>query len=65
MSQPHNISGYTVEQAAKIVGVSTSRVRQLLPEIDHQTIGRLAIISEKGITQLKNRKTKPGPSGKE
>jgi len=55
---------YTVSEAAVKVGVSTSRIRQLVlaNEIDHRYFGRTIVITEDGIKQAKARKTKPGPA---
>jgi excisionase family DNA binding protein len=54
---------YTVKEAASILGVSSSRIRQLVlaKQIDHRYFGNMLVISEKGITQASQRKTKPGP----
>ncbi len=54
---------YTVSEAALKVGVSNSRIRQLVlaNEIDHRYFGRTIVITEDGINQAKGRKTKPGP----
>lgn len=55
---------YTSRQAAEIVGVSDSRIRQLAlaNEIEHRYFGRALVITENGIKQAKARKQKPGPS---
>lgn len=55
---------YTVIDAAKLVGVSDSRIRQLAlaGEIEHRYFGRALVITENGIKQAKARKTKPGPA---
>lgn len=55
---------WTAKDAAKEVGVSYSRIRQLTiaGEIDHYYFGRTLVITEKGIKDAKNRKKKPGPS---
>jgi len=63
VKQNHNIGGYTTEQAANIVGVTPSRIRQLATgddAIDHEKVlGRL-IITETGIKQAKSRNKKIG-----
>ena len=58
---------YTVHEAAEKLGLSDSRIRQMVlaDEIDHRYFGRVIVISEKGIEQAKARNTKPGPSSKE
>jgi excisionase family DNA binding protein len=55
---------YTVNEAAFIVGVSESRIRQLVlsGEINHRYFGRAIVITEKGIKQARARNTKPGPA---
>jgi hypothetical protein len=54
---------YTVQEAANKVGVSSSRIRQMVlaSEIDHRYFGRVIVITEIGINQAKARNTKPGP----
>jgi hypothetical protein len=54
---------YTVNEAAFLVGVSESRIRQLVlsDEIDHRYFGRAIVITEKGLKQAQARNTKPGP----
>jgi excisionase family DNA binding protein len=58
---------FTVEEAAEEVGVSGSRIRQMVlaNEIDHRYFGRAIVISEKGIKQAKGRNKRPGPAKKE
>jgi excisionase family DNA binding protein len=48
---------FTTKQAAKIIGVTDSRIRQMVlaGEIDHHYFGRVLVITEKGINQAKNR----------
>jgi excisionase family DNA binding protein len=48
---------FTTKQAAEIVGVTDSRIRQMVlaGEIDHRYFGRVLVITEKGINQAKNR----------
>lgn len=48
---------FTTKQAAEILGLSDSRIRQLVlaDEIDHRYFGRVLVITEKGIDQAKNR----------
>jgi len=55
---------YTCMEAAELVGVSDSRIRQLAlaGEIDHSYFGKSLVITELGITQAQQRKTKPGPA---
>lgn len=55
---------FTAKEAAAIVGVSYSRIRQMAAsnEIDYYRFGNLLVITEKGIQQAKDRKTKPGPA---
>jgi excisionase family DNA binding protein len=56
--------GYTTKQASEILGVSQSRIRQLVlaNEIDHLYFGRVLVITEKGLKEARKRKTKPGPA---
>jgi excisionase family DNA binding protein len=56
---------FTAKEAAEIIGVSYSRIRQMAAagEIDHHRFGNLLVITPKGIEQAKARKTKPGPAG--
>lgn len=53
---------YTVKEAAEVVGVSGSRIRQLAlaGQIEHQYFGKMVMITKKGITQAKARNTKLG-----
>jgi hypothetical protein len=55
---------WTAKDAAKEVGVSYSRIRQLAlaDEIDHYYFGRTLVITEQGINDAKNRKKTPGPA---
>lgn len=48
---------FTTKQAAEILGLSDSRIRQLVlaGEIDHRYFGRVLVITEKGIQQAKIR----------
>lgn len=48
---------FTTKQAAQIVGVTDSRIRQMVlaGEIDHRYFGRVLVITEKGVSQAKNR----------
>ena len=48
---------FTTKQAAEIIGVTDSRIRQMVlaGEIDHRYFGRVLVITEKGINQAKNR----------
>ena len=48
---------FTTKQAAKVLGLSDSRIRQMViaGEIDHRYFGRMLVITEKGIKQAKNR----------
>ena len=57
---------YTVQEAAEQIGVSSSRIRQMVlaGEIDHRYFGRVIVITDTGINQAKSRNTKPGPTGK-
>ena len=57
---------FTVKEAAKEVGVSDSRIRQLVManEIEHTYFGNMLVITEKGVEQAKSRKTKPGPASR-
>lgn len=54
---------YTSQEAAVLVGVSDSRIRQLAlaGEIDHYYFGRSLVITVLGINQAKARKRVPGP----
>lgn len=54
---------YTVKEAAEVVGVSDSRIRQLVlaDEIEHKYFGKMLVITQKGIEQANSRKRKPGP----
>lgn len=51
------ITEFTTKEAAKLVGVSDSRIRQMVlaGEIDHRYFGRVLVITQKGITQAINR----------
>lgn len=53
---------YTVKEAAELVGVSGSRIRQLAlaGQIEHQYFGKMVMITRKGIKQAKGRNTKLG-----
>jgi excisionase family DNA binding protein len=55
---------YTVKEAAEIVGVSDSRIRQLAlaDEVEHKRFGKMLVITEKGIQQAKSRKKTKGPA---
>lgn len=48
---------FTTKEAAEIVGVTDSRIRQMVlaGEIDHRYFGRVLVITEKGIDQAINR----------
>ena len=48
---------FTTKEAAEIVGVSDSRIRQMVlaGEIDHRYFGRVLVITKKGINQAINR----------
>lgn len=48
---------YTTKEAAELVGVSDSRIRQMVlaGEIDHHYFGRALVITQKGINQAKSR----------
>lgn len=48
---------FTTKEAAKIVGVSDSRIRQMVlaGEIDYFYFGRMLVITQKGINQAINR----------
>ena len=54
---------YTTDEAAKLVGVSATRIRQLARDgsIESRKFGRSLVITENGIMQAKARNTKPGP----
>lgn len=56
--------GYTTKQAGELLGVSQSRIRQMVMarEIDFEYFGRSLVITEKGIEEARKRKTKPGPA---
>lgn len=58
---------YTTKQAAKLLGISDSRIRQLAlaGEIDHEYFGKAVLITEKGITQGLARNSKAGRPKKE
>jgi excisionase family DNA binding protein len=60
MSKPKQ---YTSQEAAFLLGISDSRIRQLAlaGEIDHYYFGRSLVITDKGIKQAQTRKTKRGP----
>ena len=59
-----NNKGYTTKEAGKILGISQSRIRQLVlaDEIDYDYFGRSLVITEKGLKEAKKRNTKPGPA---
>lgn len=48
---------FTTKEAAELVGVSDSRIRQMViaGEIDHSYFGRVLVITQKGINQAKSR----------
>lgn len=48
---------FTTKQAAKLVGVSDSRIRQMVlaGEIEHTYFGRVLVITQKGVNQAKSR----------
>ncbi len=54
---------YTAKEAANIVGISYSRMRQLANrgEIDHRKFGNVTVITELGLEQAKSRKKTAGP----
>lgn len=59
----HNITGWGVERAANIVGVSRGRIGQLCRgenPIDHQWVGQTLVITAKGIKQAQERNKKVG-----
>ncbi len=51
---------FTTKEAAEILEVSDSRVRQMVlaGEIDHRYFGRVLVITQKGIEQAKGRHDK-------
>ena len=53
-------SEFTTKEAAAKLGVSDSRIRQMVlaGEIDHRYFGRVLVITEKGILQARNRPDK-------
>jgi hypothetical protein len=55
---------FTSQEAALLVGVSDSRIRQLAlaGEIEHRYFGRSLVITTNGIKQAKARKKTPGPA---
>ena len=55
---------FTTREAAQIVGVSDSRIRQLAlaGEIEYRHFGKSLVITRIGIEQAQKRKTKRGPS---
>jgi len=54
---------FTSREAALMVGVSDSRIRQLAlaGEIEHRYFGRSLVITAAGIKQARARKKTPGP----
>lgn len=55
---------FTTKEAAEILGVTDSRVRQMVlaGDIEHRYFGRVLVITEAGIEQAKeraDRRTKP------
>jgi excisionase family DNA binding protein len=51
---------FTTKEAAEILGISDSRVRQMVlaGEIDHRYFGRVLVITQKGINQARIRQDK-------
>ncbi len=51
---------FTTKEAAKILGVSDSRVRQMVlaGDIEHRYFGRVLVITQTGISQAKERQDK-------
>ncbi len=51
---------FTTKEAAEILGVSDSRVRQMVlaGDIDHRYFGRVLVITQTGIKQAKERQDK-------
>ncbi len=58
---------YTVEEAAEEIGVSGSRIRQLVlaNQIDHKYFGKMIMVTENGIEEAKARNKKRGRPFKE
>jgi excisionase family DNA binding protein len=54
---------YTTTEAAKVLGVSAGRVRQIIikGEMVAQKVGRDLLIPPEAVERAKRRKTKPGP----
>jgi excisionase family DNA binding protein len=57
---------FTTNEAASELGVTPSRVRQMILEgkLKAKKIGRDLLISEKALAGAKKRKIKPGPAPK-
>lgn len=55
---------YTAKEAAEILGISYSRMRQLANrgEIDARKFGNVTVITEHGLEQARSRKTTTGPN---
>ena len=53
---------FTAKEAAKEIGVSDSRIRQLAlaQEIEHRYFGKMLVITERGIEQAKERNSQRG-----
>ncbi len=51
---------FTTKEAAEILGVSDSRIRQMVlaREIDHRYFGRVLVITQIGINQARERQDK-------
>lgn len=59
---------FTTKEAAEILGVTDSRVRQMVlsGDIDHRYFGRVLVITQAGINQAKereDRRTRPFRAG--
>jgi predicted transcriptional regulator of viral defense system len=61
-NEKHNIQGHTTKEAADIVGVTPTRIRQLVSQnkVDHFYVADRLMITERGIEQAKARRTTVG-----
>jgi excisionase family DNA binding protein len=61
-----NLDTFTAEEAATKLGVTPSRVRQMVRSglLDAKRFGKIHVITKAALESAKQRKTKPGPTPK-
>ena len=59
-------TGFTTEEAARYLGVTTGRVRQMIVDgtLKTERFGHVHVISREALEAAKRRKTTPGPAPK-